>query len=84
MTPVVPPKTARQLIEQALDVAPDVLRIDVVLGENMLSEAEILLPKVLAAEPAVYPSLVSRLEKTWHDYVLGVLLFREDAEPTCH
>lgn len=76
----------RQLIERSLEITQDILKIDVVLGEQMLSESERLLPQLLAEEPAAYPRMVSLIEKTWHDYVLGVLMWREDREelPTCH
>ena len=77
--------TPRESIEKALEFGPDCLKIDIVLGERMLSEAEALLPVLLEQDPAAYPMLRARLEEVWRDHVMNVLMFDEGEEVgSCH
>lgn len=76
--------SAKESIAYALDFGEDVLKMDIVLGEQLLSEAEALLPTLLEESPADYPRMLARLEEIWRAHVMNVLMFDEDEVPTCH
>ena len=71
--------TTLESIDLTIQYGAAVLRVDIVSGEQLISEAEALLPTLLTEHPAEYPRAVQALDKIWSDHVMNVLMFDEAA-----